>query len=252
MYIAGTGDLQIIDARDPTHLVAAGSITGFTAPRSMVVDTEHLYIGNEQGISVLDRANPRTPTLQAQTSFVKPQTIAITQGRFVLGGVEGIALVQIIPEGLLSVRTLDATGGRLVSADGAIAIDIPAGALTGTNVITYTPLIEVENPAVGSSMLRSFRLEGRTASGQPITNVQRPITITIVYTAQELTSQDIAETTLIIDRYEEGKWLPMPSCITCDQDAGTLRRSATSDVLGIFGLRGQRMIRVLLPQILRP
>ncbi|HYN88761.1 MAG TPA: hypothetical protein VER55_09535, partial [Ardenticatenaceae bacterium] len=73
-------------------------------------------------------------------------------------------------------------GGSFESADGRIRVEVPAGALTQTVQMSYTP---GAHPARGAAFY-TFDLSARTAGGAEVTDFAQPLTVTLRYTDRDV------------------------------------------------------------------
>ena len=79
-------------------------------------------------------------------------------------------------------QPIDNTGGTLTSLDGIVGFDIPADALIGETIFTFTPQLTPNyNPSGLAFAHNSFQLTALDGLGDPVTVFAQPVTVTITY-----------------------------------------------------------------------
>ena len=120
------------------------------------------------------------------------------------------------------------SGGRLYAVDG-VGIEFPAGAVTGTTAIVYTP-VETATPPSGFSFAgHAFDLAAyRNGALLPGLTFNSPVTVTLHYADSDVAGLDEASLVLEYwnegtsawedaacgdyDRHPDGNWLAVPIC----------------------------------------
>ncbi len=133
-------------------------------------------------------------------------------------------------------------GGTLTAPDGRVEITFPPAAVSQTVTVTYTQRLA---PAEYTGALlpagNAFALEAVGASGQPVTQFERPFTLTLHYTDDDWQRPGIpAEGNLNLYNWNaaSNSWIPVPS-ISQDSAANVL--VASLDHLTEFALLGSVM-----------
>jgi len=113
-------------------------------------------------------------------------------------------------------------GGEVRSADGRIVLDVPAGAVAETVLVTLR--LESSPPTVAAARSTGlfFDLSARTLAGAPVSRFVRPLSLQVRFTARA--GQANAAYTLAYYSESEARWLPLPS-----QSSGDGRLTATTD-----------------------
>ncbi len=102
-------------------------------------------------------------------------------------------------------------GGTVQTADGRITAEFLADAVTGTATVTIRQVSASSVPAApkGFKLGKTcFVIEAVDASGNPISTLSQPVTITVKYSAGDVAAADGAHNKLVITYYDEaaGKW----------------------------------------------
>jgi hypothetical protein len=110
-------------------------------------------------------------------------------------------------------------GGTIASPDGTLQVDMPSGSVDTTTHVTYTHLNAPSQPLPdGYVALRSFRLDAQTSAGQVVTTFQRPYTLVLQYTDDDVTERDVDEAGLTLLVWNGQSWTPLPACPWCRVD----------------------------------
>lgn len=127
-------------------------------------------------------------------------------------------------------QTISSGGGNLVSQDGQVIVQFPAGAVSSPTVVTYT--YYAPQPAEDlTGMDRFFGLEA-SQNGLPVTQFNRPITIELKYPTHHVLTEDS------IDLY----WLNNTAWVT--DDISVVSKTETSligltDHFTLFAVLGE-------------
>jgi hypothetical protein len=130
-------------------------------------------------------------------------------------------------------------GGSLLLNAGGIRLDFPASAVTTPVTVTYTRQDTPAQPvALGSNTLRSFTLEAQTSDGQPVTQFQRPYTMTVGYAAADLMTLGLSEASLKLAFWDttNSHWVTVPTNV----DAVNHSVTANLDHFTEFALFGNK------------
>jgi hypothetical protein len=133
------------------------------------------------------------------------------------------------------------TGGHITTSDGSVRVDFPAQVVTQNTVVTYTDQLTTTHPlSLGSSALRSFSLEAQTSDGQPVTQFQRPYTMTVGYSMPNLAALDMSDASLKLAFWDttNSHWITVPTNID------TVNHSVTAslDHFTEFVLMGSKLL----------
>lgn len=132
-----------------------------------------------------------------------------------------------------------ATGGTLVTSDGNLTVQIPAGALTTDTLIQYEHRLAAD-PAPLVSLNRAFDLS-------PQLDFSQPVTVVVRYTAEDK-GPAIAETIRLYWFDDTNQAWLTSGISTTGQATGII--TSTTDHFTMFALLGETR-RVYLPMILR-
>lgn len=130
-----------------------------------------------------------------------------------------VAKIAVTPPGMAIGSTLQKsvpmTGGQVVSADGRLTIDVPTGALTGTQMISVQPISNGGPGGIGAA----YRLgpEGVTFA--------QPVKLTFKYTKAELVGTE-ALALRVAYQDKEGRWNSLKK-FTLDEAAQTVTVETT-------------------------
>ncbi len=114
------------------------------------------------------------------------------------------------PHGGPSELLVPATGGTLASADGRLAVDIPADALATAQTLTLQPIADEAPGGVGPA----YRL------GPEGTTFAKPVTLTFHYTEDDLIGSEAA-TLAVAFQDAQGQWNALKSA-TRDEAGRTI------------------------------
>jgi hypothetical protein len=107
---------------------------------------------------------------------------------------------------IVATATITEDGGQLVSNSGDTAVTFPAGAVTGTVAVTFTPQVPASDPPSGlGTTSHFFDLNAvDETTGQYITSFDEAIMLTIRYNDVEIA--DLFEDTLGLYRWTGNVW----------------------------------------------
>jgi len=133
---------------------------------------------------------------------------------FLAGCGGGGGTSQLTPTGSTASATIGTTGGNLASADGALQVAIPAGALPSSVMVTVTP-----ETSPGSGSIGTVYEIGPTG-----TQFATPITLTLQYDPTTLAGTD--PSMLRVATYASGSWQMLPGA-QVDTQAKTVSGTTT-------------------------
>jgi hypothetical protein len=139
----------------------------------------------------------------------------------------------------ISTGNLTSEGGT-IEGDG-IRISFPAGAVNGNTTILYSPQ-NAPNHAVpaGQGVIRAFRFEAKSASGQPVTQFAQPYTMQISYDDQLLAAAGVQDpSTLTLVYWNGSAWVNMFPCQGCSVDTTNKVITVVADHFTEFALLGK-------------
>lgn len=130
------------------------------------------------------------------------------------------------PEGLPNFATIGAAGGTLVSSDGRLTVDVPAGALTTDTEIGIAPIVAKAPGSLGSD----YRLtpEGLTFA--------QPVTLTFTHSATEAAAA-WADSLRVATRDSRGRWVVAGATRDAAQRKTSVTMTHFSDWSLIAGLQ---------------
>jgi hypothetical protein len=146
-----------------------------------------------------------------------------------------------------SVSTLPPSGGVITTSVG-VQVQIPAGALTTTTLVTFTSQPAPSQP-LNTPVLQSFSIVATTVGGAPITQFQPPLTLTIDYNEAELAALGLTESTLNVAYWNGAAWVYLLPCAGCGVDRVNNRITVILSHLTEFAVTSQA--RVYLPLVRR-
>lgn len=174
-------------------------------------------------------------------------TVRATNSR---GSQTATTTVQVLPSSISGV--IDSDGGTLTTADGTVSIQFPPGAVSTQVTVVYTALLAPNHPLRdGEAPLRSFLLEARTNTGDPVTRFDRPFTMVIQYTDPEVVTRDLNESSLSMQFWGGNAWVDLLPCNGCSFNPMDNRLTVVLDHLSEFVVAGQKLEHVYLPLIRR-
>lgn len=148
----------------------------------------------------------------------------------------GTPISQVIPT----------AGGSLTSADGSTTIQFPNGAVSADTEVSFTPQARwpVDSGLRGTDHFIQLEAE---QGGQPLSQFEQPVTITIEYTAQSIGNVD--PTTLMLYWWNGSQWT-LQGITLVSHNGNTI--TSTTTHTGLFALLGEPELEaVYLPVILR-
>ncbi len=129
--------------------------------------------------------------------------------------------------GLNEVWLTPGEGGELLSLDGRVEVDVPAGAVTRRTLLRYLPQPPGGEPPPW--LLLHFGLEAQDEQGVAVTGFETPVSLTYRFPAAVALSEEIG-----LHWWDEATatWQMVPSQI----DVSARQLSAALDRVGLFGL----------------
>ena len=160
---------------------------------------------------------------------VLPPERALTPGTLPIAA-PGVPVIILVVPGLPS---------QLVSPDGAITINLAAGAVSKELNLSYEKLLPQQVPPPPEGFVASDKLfnlsltsEGKPADG-PVSLAQ-PVTITVKLSPEDIATAGGVDSNLVIQHYDdaEARWDPLPT----DVDLAAQVARAQVDSLSIFAM----------------
>ena len=134
-----------------------------------------------------------------------------------------------------------ATGGSLSADNGDLTLDFPAGSVTSSTTVTYTPNASPSNPTgdlIFANM--SCTLEATDAGGDPVTQFDPPYTLTLLYQDSDWQDAGIEdESTLNLYQWNGSQWQAALPCSGCSLDTVNNVLVAVLDHFSEFGFLGE-------------
>ena len=134
-----------------------------------------------------------------------------------------------------------ATGGSLSADNGDLTLDFPAGSVTSSTTVTYTPNASPSNP-VGDLIFANMActLEATDAEGTPVTQFDPPYTLTLRYRDSDWQDAGIEdESTLNLYLWNGSQWQAALPCSGCSLDTVNNVLVAVLDHFSEFGFLGE-------------
>ena len=145
-----------------------------------------------------------------------------------------------------TTRTIPPTGGQIQSPDSSTTVQLPDGAVSADTEVSFTPQARWPVDSGLSGTDHFFQLEAEQG-GQPLSQFEQPVTITIEYTAQSVGNVD--PTTLMLYWWNGSQWT-MQGITLVSHSGDTITFTTTHT--GLFALLGEPQLEdVYLPVILR-
>lgn len=144
-------------------------------------------------------------------------------------------------------ETVQTEGGQVTAPDGAVTVEFPDEAITESVAVTYTAVYSLSAPPTGTFAFagKAFNLEVvGLASGDIVTEFQKPLTVTIAYEDGDLNGQD--EATLEMRYWDDNAWTT-DGITTVSHDTLNNRLVIAIDHVTEFALFGRR--RILIPMV---
>ncbi len=132
-------------------------------------------------------------------------------------------------------------GGVLTSNDGRVTVQFPAGAVTISTTVTYTHQIRQPTGNL-ADVNRFFQLEA-SQNGNPITQFDKPITITVEY----LANHTLIKNTIHLYWFSQTTWISDSISIVSQTDTSL---SSATDHFTLFGVLGKTNL-IHLPVIMK-
>ena len=143
--------------------------------------------------------------------------------------------------GTVSAVIEPATGGSLSADNGDLTLDFPAGSVTSSTTVTYTPNASPSNPT-GDLIFANMActLEATDAEGTPVTQFDPPYTLTLRYRDSDWQDAGIEdESTLNLYLWNGSQWQAALPCSGCSLDTVNNVLVAVLDHFSEFGFLGE-------------
>jgi hypothetical protein len=265
-YLAGNGytdsngglsnqGLYIADISDPAHPQTLSRYVTPGAAIAVSVAGDRAYVAGLGEIWIVDISDPVHPTLLATYDLPSQSSEIVIAGD----------LMYVVGDGLLILRFHDSGAqSSVVGADGGVldfgiplALSFPPGAVTSPVTVTNHLLQQPSYVLPGDRhALRSFSLDARNSTGQPVTHFDKPYTMVISYTDEQVAALGVDEADLNLAFWDGGAWVNVLPCAGCGVDTIGNRLTAVLDHFTEFALVGSTAAgdgkrRVYLPVLQR-
>jgi len=115
-------------------------------------------------------------------------------------------------------ETVTDQGGVVETEGGEIAVEFPAGAVTGTATVTIkqiAPPADASIPHGFKAGTTFFTVEAKDAGGNSIVTLSQPLTITVKYSDEDVATASGDPNNLVLAYYDEavGKWNPLTTTV---------------------------------------
>ena len=141
-----------------------------------------------------------------------------------------LVLTNVSGDPTTNIDVSPEAGGSGSTADGALTVNVPAGAVDEPVTLTIAPTDE-RPPDTVSDFGRMYDITARTAGGGTVSTFNRPVTLELTYADLDLRYVD--ESTLTIyHREADGVWIALSTTL----DTGARVARATTTQFSSFGL----------------
>jgi hypothetical protein len=143
----------------------------------------------------------------------------------------------ITPPVTATTTILPDNGVTLTPDPGNISITFPPMAVTATTTLTYTLLpLPAHDLANFRFAGRAFTLEASDEQGRPVTNFERPFTMTIAYDGDDLFAAGAFPSELNLTYWDGANWQNILPCAGCSNDTDNRIVTVVIDHLSEFAL----------------
>jgi len=223
----------------------AGPITA-TQPVTYVWQTT---VGQVANLSYVTHTDGLSNTVTFAWGITGTRTITVVAGN--IAGVTVTATHTITVVQVPTIVVSPTLSGTLVYTDGqgsVTTVFVPAGAVTETATLCYTPLTTTKAAPAGFAYAdHAFILEA-----VPLLDLSRPVSVMIHYSDADVTAID--EISLTLYYWDDGGWVDATTTcsptLTCEPHPETNQLTTASCSLGEFGLFG-RQWRAYLPLVMK-
>jgi|GEM_PF-3450630 len=238
-----------------TYILTATN-TSLGAAKNVVVVDELPALAQPEAISeggvftqamggTATQATWRLAELQANSSRTVTFTVSATQtlvnknyfvqwGQETRYGSEGV--VTLIGRTIVTDTVTVHQSTTITSADAAVAVDIPAGAVVSPVDIFLTSEPVRESGFAGPT----FVVEANDASGSPVTSFALPLTLTIRYKDEDWQNGGVAnEDDLNVFYWTGATWRAVLPCDGCSRDVAENLFIVKVDHLTLFSIQGR-------------
>lgn len=152
--------------------------------------------------------------------FVKVVEKSVKRGRMAAATADSLLGAAARLTAALTGEVTAEHGGTVVAEGGAVVLDVPAGATTGTVKITVERIAApVSDTKVLSGTAYEFGPDG--------TVFEKPVTVTLAFSAAAV-PDGLPVTSLYIAKNVSGSWQRVPGPVSVDAQAGTVTGELTS------------------------
>jgi hypothetical protein len=239
-WVNETDVLRVLDVSDPTSPKLIDTNT--TIYDSMVQVVDHLVyaIGGNvvQILHVRDPANPQV-IASYDTSELVSDVQAVGNLIYVANRQSGLQILRFHSDLFPATITIDAGGGNLESFDGGARLQFASGAVRSSTAITFVDTMTATHAlSADSQAIRTFTLQARDPGGQPVTRFEKPYTLALNYTDEQLAALGIDEQALNLAYWNGSAWVNVLPCAGCGVERVNNRLTAVLGHFSEFALLG--------------
>jgi hypothetical protein len=140
--------------------------------------------------------------------------------------------------------------GGAVAAQVGITLSVPSGATgKGMDVVINDIGAPTEEMTGAQAPVRAFTLNASDATGNPITQFARPLTLVVTYSDADLAERGIDEETINLAFWNGNEWESLLPCTPCGVDRINNRITVVIDHFSQFAVTGS--VRLFLPGVER-
>ncbi len=247
----------VVSATPLTGVDISGPATGFfntyyafTAGAGPITATQPItYVWQTGGQPPVIRTGGLSNTVTFAWGITGTHTITVVAGNIAGATVTATHTITVVQVPTIVVSPT--LSGTLVYTDGqgsVTTVFVPAGAVTETATLCYTPLTTTKAAPAGFAYAdHAFILEA-----VPLLDMAGPVSVTIHYSDADVTAID--EISLTLYYWDDGGWVDATTTcsptLTCEPQPETNQLTTASCSLGEFGLFG-RQWRVYLPLVMK-
>jgi hypothetical protein len=261
-YTTIAGGIKIMDVRNPATPVQLGQYLKTNATddiSSITVSHNVAYVGlsdapdyTKFALQIVDVHNPINPTLFASYNIadISGKPVVAKDMLYIPGGDAGLQIVRAPIDLIPASATITPAGGQIASTDELTLLQLPAGTLTNTAVLTYTGMLApVSALGAGRGVVRAFTVLGQASNGASLNQLDHPATLTVSYTSRLLATHGVNdEESLNLAFWNGQTWQSILPCQGCVHDLDINRITVPITRLSRFALFGKTE-SILLPLV---
>lgn len=236
--------LYTLDVHDRAHPARIGSLA--INPSDLRVAGQFAYVADvNAGLTVVDIRDPAVPVQRAAYGPLGYPTGVDVAGDLVfIASDTGLRIVRFVPR---TSALIPAGGAAMAATVGRVGYQFPAGAFSGTALVTHTLRLADDLPPAPAHIHigPAFEITASYSATGQLAPPALPMTITVGYT--DLERGAVVADTPALFYWDGSAWVKEPSSLL-DQPARAV--TATSKRLGLWALMGDAK-RELLPMLRR-